>query len=211
MANTDTRSGEDAASRLVALQNAIQRVDTNDENRMQGKSYELTWNRALGFGTHPQTYHVFLPYGNWKNFDDVKKGEVKEVPSLLEAAFRDALDLELVKPLPTKGNFFIDIACLGELSPEFLTEKSTNPDGKLGHSVAEAIANLVNSFEHNSDVTPIVRILVGKDALNTVTKANEDVNEAYATCFRNRDGTSLVRNTKALLYLGHYAPNFQKA
>ncbi|KAK0732279.1 hypothetical protein B0H67DRAFT_640572 [Lasiosphaeris hirsuta] len=58
------------------------------------------------------------------------------IPSVLVAAFKDVLSKEHLQPLPTSGNFFIDIACLGDLDGGFLTD--------IGLSVADAIVALVN-------------------------------------------------------------------
>jgi len=110
---------EDSTSLNDLLQAIIDLdVRTNDSNNLHGKSYELTWNQALGYGKHPETgsYHVFIPYGTWK-----ASSSNSPVPSILEGAFKDVLDCAAMVP-PSGGKFFIDIATLSTSSRGFFTE-----------------------------------------------------------------------------------------
>jgi hypothetical protein len=190
------------------LLQAIEAVDVpeSDKNNMLGKTYELMWNKALAFSHHPETYHMFLPYGTWEHYDEInpsgKPPVNKPVQSLLASGFKDAVAEEYVKPFPSSGNFFIDIACLGDLSSELMTQ-----DNNGGESVASAIAKPANGIT-NTAVTPIIRILVGKDALDTKEKTEGDINNAFHEIFWNKNGP-LIRNTRAILYVGRYAPDFR--
>jgi len=204
----NTTHSNPVADRLIALHDAIKDVDVaaGDKNNMLGKTYELTWNNVLGFGKNPETYHVFLPYGTWAKYDEVKATEdnklaVKVVPSLLAAGFKDVVAKEFIQPAPSNGHYFIDIACLGDLDFEFMTQANN------GHeSVVTAIANLVNGITDDK-VTPVIRILVGKDALNKHKKTDQDINDTYSNMFWNEKGP-LIHNGKAVLYVGRYAPDF---
>jgi hypothetical protein len=202
MANT---TSDPVAGRLIALQDAIKAVDAppEDKNNMLGKTYELTWNKALGFGHHPETYHMFLPYGTWAKYSEVNSiNPGQGVQSLLAAGFKDVLAQEYVQPLPSSGNFFIDIACLGDLDLEFMTQRNNG-----GESVAEAIASLVNGIK-NPAVTPIMRILIGKDAMNKSKMTNSDINDTYRKIFWTGNNQPRIDNDRAVLYVGRYAPDF---
>ena len=177
---------------LDELKSAIEAVDPN--NLLSGLSYGTTYNKSLGFGQNPASFHVFIPYETWDHFGST------EQRSILEASFNDVL--VNAGDAPASGYFFIDIAQLNGGMGDFFTQNVGT-----GASVVQTIANLVNGLATtNPAITPIVRFLVGRDTLNQDSWSG--ITSVYANMFWP-NGAPLVTNEKALMYVGYYGQNFQ--
>lgn len=106
---------------------------------------------------------------------------------------------------PTGGKFFIDIATLSTVTRGFFTEDWDTGKPGGGNSIAASIRELLQRLRSNTSVTPVIRFLVGLDAL---TGENQQTTQQMCDEIFFPGGKPLIEYDKAELYIGGYGPNF---
>lgn len=92
-------------------------------------------------------------------------------------------------------------------------EKPYVPVAQLD-SVAKAIADVVNSIPHESNVKPIIRILAGADQNLTTKQYWKAYQYRFDNMFWTKESATgnlipLIKQPNATLFVGYYGPTFQ--
>jgi len=202
-----------ARKTLQDLENIIKSVDP--DGKMQGVSYERTSNNTLGFGNSPPTYHVAIPHPTWPSGDKSTWATPKG-SSILQEAFKDVLSAGAASVskdgAEPSGIFLIDISHLQGGFGGWFTERP-NAGENVNQSVAEKIIQIVEGLKPYPKVKPVIRFLQGLwgsnlDSVGQTAWEALGIKDDIKAAFWKADGSPLITNANAEIYLGLYGPDF---